>query len=314
MGILLHDFEESYTPFSRGKPLELTVAALNNNQYSSGHSLLSPELLAKARLMLQGVPDLYLSSGFKRPETFSHRGGLCTAQLARTELNELSVVAQSCGTTLFSVFSACFMMLLSYESSQRKFTVGTDVAGREEPGFEEVVGHFVNQIVMVADFSGDSSLKEIINRAASAFLQAHALREIPFDVLAKATREDRAADTPLFRAKIVMQPPMPNALAKLPGIELLNIHDGSCKFDLLLNAWLIDDGAGLAIEYSRDLFSDATGQRFMQHLLRLLQIMREKNLSLKFCEIEEQLLHAECAPSRKPRSFAEARSKISTAR
>jgi hypothetical protein len=45
----------------------------------------------------------------------------------------------------------------------------------------------------------------------------------------------------------------------------------------------------------------------MQHLLRLLEIVRPKKLSLKLREIEEQLSTTEYATSRKPRPFAEAR-------
>ena len=321
MGLLMRDFQHAYAAFAAGQPLpEHERATVGCGDFSIWQSeadkrrTMSP-LVATATAALQDVPDLILTGDFRRAETPTYHGGLCTARLAPAEIDSLSSLARRCGTTLFSVFSAAFMMLLHHESGQIRFTLGTDVAGREDPVWEDVVGDFVHQIVMVADLSGNPSVEQIIERAASALLRAHSLREIPFDLLVKATRADRNSQAPLFRAKIVMQPPLPSHFETLPEFEILNIHDGSCKFDLLLNIWLTDDGAGMAIEYSRDLFSDNTASRFTQHLSRLLQMMCDETQTLTLNAIEERLSHTELVGSLTSRlSFSESVGRVRAAR
>jgi hypothetical protein len=294
MGILLRDFQCAYIALASGSPLPPTEqSSLSYGDFSVWQ--MEPErrrelgsLLEAARARLSGVPALALPYDFPRPDEPTHRGGICSASLSGAELDRLSAVARQCGVTVFKLFAAAYAVTLHHESGQECFAIGTDVAGRDDPAWEEVVGHFVNQVVMAVDLSGNPTLGESIGRVSNAFVCAHALRHVPFDMLVKAVRERGWERRPLFAAKIVMQPTLEDSL-KLPGFRMLEIRDGGCKFDLLLNLWLAEGGAQLAIEYSRDVFADATGGRLLQELLDVLRSMRVETLAERLLDLDERL-------------------------
>jgi Condensation domain/TubC N-terminal docking domain len=309
MGILLTDFQRAYMALESGSPFppidpsphsygDFSIRQMESERRQGGGPLLE-----SARAMLSRAPELALLYDYPRPEEPTHRGGICVASLSGAELDRLSAIARQCGVTVFTLFAAAYAVMLYHESGQEFFTIGTDVAGRDDPAWERVVGHFVNQIVMAVDLSGNPTLGESISRASSAFLRAHALRHIPFDMMVKGLREGGAERRPLFAVKIVMQPPLEDSL-KLPGFRILEIRDGGCKFDLLLNIWFAGDGAQLAIEYSRDVFSDATGGRLLQELLDVLRSLRIDTLSERLFDLDERLSKTGPIRSRAPGCFS----------
>jgi non-ribosomal peptide synthetase component F len=238
------------------------------------------------------VPELRLPHDFSRTANHDHRGGFFEVILPQSEVASLCTSAQACSTTLFGLFTAAFVLLLGYESRQDHFAIATDVIGREDPLWENVVGDFVNQILVVADLSGNPSMERLIRRTAAALNAAFELRAIPFEHLLPILRQSLPKDAPHFSAKIVMQPADASA-AHPPMFELLSIHDGSCKFELLLNIWRHGSEIGLTLEHSRDLFTDTTAQRFLRELCAILKMMHPSSLALQADDVQQRLSAAE---------------------
>lgn len=284
MGILLRDFQRAYLALGSGSPLPSPEPpSCSYGDFSIWQTGLERRadfapMLDAARAMLSDVPALRLPYDFRRPDQPTHRGGVFTARLSATELERLSAAARQSGATVFVLLAAAYMLMLHHECGQDRFAIGTDVAGRDDPAWAEIVGHFVNQVVMAVDLSGNPTLGEVIGRASNAFLRAHALRHVPYDVLVKSVRQPNAERRPLFHAKIVMQPPVEDSWMP-SGFRILEMRDGGCKFDLLLNAQVTPEGIQLAVEYSRDVFTDATGDRLARHLLDVLRSISVDTLS-----------------------------------
>jgi non-ribosomal peptide synthetase component F len=68
--------------------------------------------------------------------------------MPRQLLKELALLAQAEGATLYSALLAVYMALLSRYTSQSDILVGSPLACRNKLGFRNVVGDFVNTVVM----------------------------------------------------------------------------------------------------------------------------------------------------------------------
>jgi amino acid adenylation domain-containing protein len=293
MGILMKDFQEAYEACVEGRPVRQRDRPTHGYadfvawQRESERGRTFDPAIARAKALLSGLPDLRLPYDTLPLEQPTHRGGVCTARLSHVEVEGLATVATACRTTLFGLCVAAFAVVLSAEARQERFALGSDVAGRDDSDWEPIVGDFVNQIVLAIDLTGNPPLDAIVRRTSLAFQEAYAARAVPFDVLVKALRRSPTDRAPLFRAKVVMQPPM-DATLRGPDFEILGVHNGTSKFELLLNVCVSDDAA-IAIEYSRDVFAESTASRILARVMRLLGRMRGDMLSRPLAEIVAQL-------------------------
>jgi non-ribosomal peptide synthetase component F len=169
---------------------------------------------------------------------------------------------------------ASFQALLFHASGKEDLVVGTDVANRPAVETEQMIGFFVNQIVLRADLAGDPAFLELLKRTRRTALAGFAHQDLPFDRLVSSLQLDRDLNqTPLFQVKFVLQnvPPQADDLAELE-LRPLDLEWGSAKFDLLLNLTEVDGAITGSMEYSTDLFNVTTVQKLCADYGRLLEI------------------------------------------
>ncbi|MCA1655459.1 MAG: condensation domain-containing protein, partial [Pseudonocardiaceae bacterium] len=159
------------------------------------------------------------------------------------------------------------------EHGQDDFAVGTPIAGRTRADTENLIGVFINMLVLRADLTDDPSFGELLDRARATAIDAYAYQDVPFERLVDSLAADRDLSThPLFQVNFVMQntDQVTFDAGGLTGIELPVISQGA-KFDL---TWTLEerpDGsvAGEAT-FPHALFDRATVERMATHYLRLL--------------------------------------------
>ena len=79
---------------------------------------------------------------------------------------------------------AAFQTLLYRYSSQEDIVVGTDMANRNRAETENVIGFFVNMLVLRTDLSGNPTFRELLARVqGEVSLGAYAHQDFPFDLL-----------------------------------------------------------------------------------------------------------------------------------
>ncbi len=203
---------------------------------------------------------------------------------------------------------AGFSALLSCWSGQRDLAVGAPVAGRDRPEIQDLIGFFVNFLVLRCDLSGDPGFRGLLRRVRQAALEAYAHQELPFDRLVDALQPRRdLSRAPLFQVALALQDaPLP---ARLParttglGLDAQPLPTGTAKLDLTLN--LREDGEGGyagALEFAADLYDRATALRLADRLRELLRsAVADPGLPLSrlspFPETERrQVLAADRAP------------------
>ncbi|MFC1433676.1 non-ribosomal peptide synthase/polyketide synthase [Streptacidiphilus sp. N1-3] len=236
---------------------------------------------------LTGMPEeLALPYDRPRPQEGTRRGGAVGLVLAPALEGALRTLAREQGVSMFMVMQAAVAALLHRLGAGEDIPLGAPVSGRTDEGLEDLVGFFVNSLVLRTDLSGAPGFAELLARVREADLAAYEHQDLPFEQLVEAVNPTRSlARHPLFQVMVVHLAG-PSGTPELQGLaarpEPLGQH--TAKFDLSFD--FIEQGPGEGIqgwiEYSADLFDRRTVEQLAQRLLRLLeQVVADPALPLR---------------------------------
>ncbi|MGC0336804.1 amino acid adenylation domain-containing protein [Streptomyces sp. SLBN-8D4] len=257
-------------------PVQYADFAVWQRTWLSGDAL--DEQLAYWREQLAGVPVLDLPTDRPRPPVPSRAGAVVGFRVPASVTEGLRKLAGENDASMFMTLLAAYTLVLSRYSGQDDIAVGTPVAARNRAETEDLIGFFVNSLVLRTDLSGDPTFTELLARVRALSLAAYAHQDLPFEQLVDALVTDREeARTPLFQAIFNYTPGegRPTAQAAPGGgtemvPEELDIEVDT-RFDVRL-AISDDPEGGLSggIHYSAELFDPATVRRMAGHLLTVL--------------------------------------------
>ena len=116
--------------------------------------------------------------------------------------------------------------------------IGAPVANRGSVDAEQMIGLFVNMLVLRADLSGEPSFRDVVARVRRQALDAFQHQDLPFDRLVKELCPQRDLSRhPLFQTTFALQnaPEHPLALSGLKVNILYSLPTSSTRFDLELH-------------------------------------------------------------------------------
>ncbi|MGQ4453463.1 amino acid adenylation domain-containing protein [[Kitasatospora] papulosa] len=253
---------------------------------------LAARQLAFWREALRGAPDLLdLPLDRPRPAVAGHRGDAVPFDLPAPAHAALTRLARTAGCTPFMVLQAALAVTLHAHGAGTDIPLGAAVAGRTDEALDDLVGFFVNTVVLRADLSGNPTFRELLRRVAEFDIAAFSNGDIPFERVVEALNPERSGDHhPLFQTMLVLQN-QDRAELGLPGITVTDRsrHTGVSKFDLTFSLTelteLTDDGipdeqgskreaAGIGgyLEYDTDLFDAGTARALCARLARVLTL------------------------------------------
>ncbi|MFE6068660.1 non-ribosomal peptide synthase/polyketide synthase [Streptomyces sp. NPDC056525] len=229
---------------------------------------------------LAGLPDeLTLPTDRPRPDASSHRGERIRFALDAALHRQLLTLARESGTSLFMVLQAALASLLTRLGAGTDIPIGTPIAGRTDDAAEELVGFFINELVLRTDTSGNPSFRDLLARVRETDLAAYAHQDVPFERLVEALNPPRSLGRhPLFQIVLTLQNTAHPTL-ELPGLTV-GAEPGSggvARFDLSfgLNERLTADGAPAGLdalaEFATDLFDRATVEAMADRFVTVLK-------------------------------------------
>ncbi|MFD5886499.1 amino acid adenylation domain-containing protein [Streptomyces sp. NPDC060334] len=237
-------------------------------------SLLGAQLDHWART-LAGLPDeIRLPRDHARPPVASHRGDSVEFRLDQRDYARLGSVAREAGATLFMVLQAAFATLLSRVGAGTDIPLGTPIAGRTDEDLADLIGTFINTLVLRTDVSGNPAFRDLVARVREVNLAAYAHQDLPFEHVVDALKPARSlARHPLFQVMLVLQNTESGEPPALPGLRVGNEHvpQRLTKFDLRLQFDESDDELRGVLEYATDLFDQSTAERLADGLQRVLR-------------------------------------------
>ncbi|QHM19370.1 Dimodular nonribosomal peptide synthase [Bacillus subtilis] len=229
---------------------------------------------------LKNLPDqLELPTDYSRPAEPSHDGDTIHFRIEPELHKRLQELARANRVSLFMVLQSGLAALLTRLGAGTDIPIGSPIAGRNDDALGDLVGLFINTLVLRTDTSGDPSFRELLDRVRKVNLAAYDNQDLPFERLVEVLNPARSRAThPLFQIMLAFQN-TPDAELHLPDMESsLRINSvGSAKFDLTLEISedrLADgtpNGMEGLLEYSTDLFKRETAQALADRLMRLLE-------------------------------------------
>ncbi|WP_245663124.1 non-ribosomal peptide synthetase [Nocardia inohanensis] len=246
-------------------------------------SLLSRQLKFWVDELAAAPEVLALPTDRPRPARRDMRGATVDFAIDDATVERLSALAREYGATLFGVVHAAFAILLAKVSSQRDISMGVAVAGRGERALDDLIGMFVNTVVLRTEVDGKLSFQDLLRQVRDRDLAAFANADVPFErvveaVLAAEGRARSGSITPLFQVMFAFQNIAAGAV-ELPGltVEALEAELTEAKFDLQLTCVERRDDAGrvaglnLRFGYATDIFGADTVNLLARRLLLVLE-------------------------------------------
>ena len=279
MGILVKELTVLYEAFSNRRPSPLPELPIQYVDFAHWQSQRFQEEVLQQELAywkerLKGAPEVTeLPTDYVRPAVQNFQGASESVVIPKSLTEALKTLSRSQGVTLFMTVLAAFKTLLYRYTGQEDLVFGSPIAGRIRSDIENLIGLFINTLVLRTDLSGDPSFRELLGRVRGGALEAYAHQEVPFEKLVEDLRLERSFSfTPLFQVMFVLQN-TPQAELKLSGstVTPVTIKRETSLFDLFLSLGEGEQGLEGTLSYKTDLFDRTTISRMIGRFQILLR-------------------------------------------
>ena len=291
--LVLEEMQARYPAMRDGRPSSLPAPAREYRDFVDWQAelLAGPEgerLWAYWQRELAGAPTvLDLPIDRPRPPLFSRRGGAAPWRVDLELARRLKALAASESTTLYAVLLAAFQVLLGRYTGQADFLVGSPFVGRNRPGFEGVIGYFINMLPIRADLAGDPTFRALLRRCGATVLDALEHQDYPFALMVERLNVTRdLSRSPLIQVSFTLEKahrpgqlgawrfflPPSGATLNVGGlqVEQYYVEQHASQSDLEM---VFEEGDGTLegmLRYNSDLFEPETVRRMVGHFLTLL--------------------------------------------
>nr|WP_112472786.1 non-ribosomal peptide synthetase [Streptomyces sp. ST1020] len=230
--------------------------------------------------VLAGAPEeLPLPVDRPRPAEPSYAGATVRFELPAELHRAVTSLAADSDASLAMVLQTGVATLLSKLGAGDDIVLGTDTAGRVDEALEDLIGFFVNMLVLRTDLSGDPTFRELLQRVRESNVSAYEHQDLPFERLVEIINPHRSvARHPLFQVLVSFGVRDGSAEQGSGDLDAawLPLDTDTAKFDLefYFNERLAEDGTpdGVAcsLRYATELFDRSTVLTIADRLVALL--------------------------------------------
>lgn len=216
-----------------------------------------------------GIPILELPLDYTRPKVQSFTGNTIRGSITRNIKNRIQKIAIQTGLTEYMILLSGVMILLSKYSRQYDIMVGTPVSGRCHKNIENMVGMFVNTVVLRGQPDKDKTIVDFLEEIREICLKAYENQEYPFEELVDKINLPRdMSRNPMFDVMFALE----DELLELHGVKVSEVDNslGTSKFDLTITVKKNRDSYITEFEYCTELFKKETVEAMVSHFEQIL--------------------------------------------
>lgn len=208
-----------------------------------------------------------------RPLLPSSKGAFIPFDIHDNTANKLTCLAKEQGATLFMVLLAAYNVFLFRHTMQQDIAIGSPVAGRNHTDVENIIGFFINTLVLRTPMKAKDTFIEYLPRVKETVLNAFEHQDLPFHLLVQNMNVERNLHiAPLFQTMFTFQnAPIPTIELPDLSVETITIDSNYAQYDISLTMW--ENGSGDlqgTFEYNTDLFDTYTMEQLCNHFKILL--------------------------------------------
>ena len=279
LGILFRDFSAFYNAEVSGAAAQLPALPIAFSDFARWQRsrMAGPEgkrLIAYWKKQVEGSSfALRLPADRPRPSKQTFCGASRRYSVSASLSSALQEFCLRENVTPFMAALAAFYGVLARYSGQSDLLVGSLIAARPRIETEDLVGFFMNAVILRGSLEGNPTFRELLRRVRKTALEAYAHQDLPLELLVRELALERdPSRSLLFQAMLIYQNAPVHTL-ELHGLttSIENINNDTSKLDLTIE--LIPSGEALdaVIEFNTDLFDGATIDRLWGHLAGYLQ-------------------------------------------
>ncbi|HEV3039088.1 MAG TPA: amino acid adenylation domain-containing protein [Candidatus Angelobacter sp.] len=279
LGVFNRDLGLAYSAALAGREAYLRSTLLSYDEVVQRQAMRLQTAVGQAQLKywvnrLRDLPALELPMARPRPPVAQFTGRRHEEYLDEALVQRLEAIAKETASSLYMVIAAAFAALLYRYSGQAEIVFGSPVAGRTEPDTEDLIGLFVNTVVLRIDLAGGPSFKETVARVRDISLKALEHQNIPFEQVVERLAPQRAlSHNPLFQVMFALQ----NFKVEEPDLAGLVVNslappETNVRFDLECTVWRRKTGALVRFVYNTDIIDETTAVRMSAHFIGLLRV------------------------------------------
>jgi mycobactin peptide synthetase MbtE len=228
---------------------------------------------------LEGLPtENGLHPDFPRPALLSGSGDVVEFSLASVTRQKAADLSRALGITEFMLLQAAVAVVLHKAGGSSDIPIGTPVAGRNESDLDQLIGFFINILVLRNDLRGNPTVREVLQRTREMALAAYAHQDLPFDQVVEAVSPARTLSrNPLFDVVVHVREQLPqdHVIDSGPGgdttFSALEPTFDVAHADMSVNFFASGDGYRGQVIYRPELYKRSTAQRFAEWLVRVIE-------------------------------------------
>lgn len=223
------------------------------------------------RQLLADTPPTLRLGGLGSSTATHFRGSSLARKVSSDVQWALQRLAVSGGVTRHAVLLAAFALELRRITGQPDLIVGLPADGRPTADYETVVGFFVNTLPVRIRLDGRPSLLDLAGRVHETVLTALDHQHVPFGRILAATDPDHTSVRPLVQVALAYQEDV-GFCPRFGGTSTrqVRLHNGTSKFDLVIDVQNESDGMTLTAEYDVNELTRETVQRILDGMLSSL--------------------------------------------
>jgi len=255
-------------------PIQFADFAAWQREELSGENL--ERHLTYWRDRLAGAPFvLEIPTDRPRPPVQTFAGARSYITYPDAVLTALKEVTRRANATMFMTMLAALDVLCWKYSGQRDLVIGTAIADRNRPETENVIGYFLNMLLLRGTIDPRMSFNQLLAQVRDTALGAYAHQDVPFAALVGLLRPRQdASRNPLIQVSFIYLDFPILETPEYAGLSSASMHvdNGASRFDMTLACTeLVGTGIHSYIEYNSDLYDRVKVERMLRHLGRILE-------------------------------------------
>ncbi|HSE19509.1 MAG TPA: amino acid adenylation domain-containing protein, partial [Pyrinomonadaceae bacterium] len=243
------------------------------------------------------LPVLNLPVDHPRPAFHRFLGASNTIRVDAELTQKVISIGESRGATLYTTLLAAFQTLLNKYTGQHDILIGSPTTGRTRAAWSEIVGYFVNPIVLRTDLSDNPTFEVLLEQTCDEVLSALQHQDFPFALLVDRLQPDRSVNhSPVFQVAFAWQRARPGdsdslspfALGEAGGrfeagglvFESMALKQRAIQFDLTMMVAEVNGELNVSLQYDVELFEAETIRRMLGHFHTLIAHISENPYSV----------------------------------
>ncbi|KWX88417.1 hypothetical protein AMQ83_06900, partial [Paenibacillus riograndensis] len=228
------------------------------------------------------LPVLTLPTDYPRPAALSFQGGRITLELGRPSSERIKKFSQEQQVTWFMTMLAAYYALLARLSGESDILIGIPQAGRNHEDVQEMVGMFVNSLVLRNQPERDKPFLAFLQEVRASLLEALENQDFQIEMIVDQLDYKRDPGRTFLYDTIFNYQSMKNQTET----EASYLHDmklspypmtsKTTKADLNIHLYEVPSGIYVECFYRTDLFKRETVQYIFEEYRRLIVALPEQ--------------------------------------